>query len=47
MGVSLATEQAYGSFSQDLADKRGYINFVEEMKRAHGKTYWFYLLFKK
>ncbi len=46
MGVSLATEQAYGSFAQDLADKRGYINFVEEIAKNHGNTYWFYLLFK-
>lgn len=46
MGVSLATEQAYGAFAQDLADKRGYINFVEEIAKNHGNTYWFYLLFK-
>lgn len=46
MGVSLATEQVYGAFAQDLADKRGYINFVEEIAKNHGNTYWFYLLFK-
>lgn len=46
MGVSLATEQAYGTFAQDLADKQGYINFVDEIAKSHGNTYWFYLLFR-
>lgn len=47
MGVSMRVEQAYAAFSQDMADKHTYINFEEEMKKAHGSSYWYYLMFKK
>lgn len=47
MGVSMSIEQAYFSFSQDMADKHNALNFAEEMERLHGNSYWFYLIFKK
>lgn len=46
-GVSLAVEQRYGAFRQDLIEKRNYMNFEDIMSKSYGDTYWHYLIFKK
>lgn len=46
-GVSLAVEQRYGAFRQDLIEKRNYINFEDIMRENYGDTYWHYLIFEK
>lgn len=46
-GVSLDVEQRYGAFSQDLVQKRNYMNFEQWMAENYGNTYWYYLMFKK
>lgn len=46
-GVSLKVEQRFGAFSQDMTEKRSYMNFQDVMKASYGDTYWYYLMFKK
>lgn len=46
-GVSLKVEQHYKAFSQDLREKRNYVNFEKIMAENYGNTYWYYLIFKK